>query len=85
MKKLIEILDEQSEKRHPSDSSYYNDGDENDNKDVFDGSFSHVKEASNEYALQFVDAIRKQVDTQCGNEYGTLTFIDEITNPLRKK
>lgn len=26
------------------------------------------------------DIIRKQVDSQCGNEYGTLTFIDKILN-----
>ena len=83
MKTLIEILDEQSEKRHPSDSSYYNDSDLNDMKDVFDGSYSHVKEAAREYALQYINAIRKQVDDQCGNEYYTLTFIDKLKEGIK--
>lgn len=80
MKTLIEILDEQSSEKHPSEVSYYN----NDEIDCFDGKFSHVQSATDEYVLQFIEEIRKQVESQCGNEYGTISFIDKLKKDLNQ-
>ena len=75
MKTHEEILNEINEGTHDMDASYFDEY-------RFDGDMQHVKQAMNLYALQFLDAVRKQVDDQCGNEYRSLTFIDELKQSL---